>query len=244
MFVMSPTLSKAARQTMIALKPSMINHMNNFVDRLYATPRPPTYLCGALRKPEMKLLLRLFLQTAPSKSLEWGLGSGISAAAFGEARRLLQLDGTHIVLDPFQQEVSGGWGLRCLREFGMMDYVVFSQRASEEYLADARKCGIKFDFIFIDGAHDMEHKMMDACMSLEVLADKGVICFHDSFFRSTASAITHLVDEGGLELLILEGEPVLKRVLRAVKHSPSLGWRFTCTQAPFIHYSIAALCKR
>jgi hypothetical protein len=98
-------LSEAAPEAMTVLEPSMIHHMDDFVDRLYAAgPRPPTYLCGAVRKREMKLLLRLFLQIAPSRSLEWGLGSGISAAAFGEARRLLGLVGSHIVLDPFQQE--------------------------------------------------------------------------------------------------------------------------------------------
>ena len=192
----------------------------------------------------MKLLTRLFLAHRPNRSLEWGLGSGISAAAFGEARRLLGLEGLHVVLDPFQQETSGGWGLRCLKEFGMTKFVSFSPLTSEEYLTNARRCGDKFDFIFIDGAHDTAHKMMDAYLSLEVFADNGIICFHDSFFRSTASAITYLVKERGFKFLPLGGEPALKRLLRSVKHLPRMGWCFSCTEAPFIHYSIAALCKR
>jgi predicted O-methyltransferase YrrM len=230
---------------MTSIDPSIIDHLDDFVDRLYAaTPRPPTYLCGALRKSEMKILVRLFLERRPSRSLEWGLGSGISAAALGEARRLLGLEGMHIALDPFQQEICGGWGLRCLEEFGMMNYVTFAPAMSEQYLTDARKCGAKFDFIFIDGDHDMGRKVKDAYMSSEVLADSGIICFHDSFFRSTASAITYLVDERGFELMPIEGEPALKRVLRAAKHSPRMGWRYSCTLAPLVHYSIAALCKR
>jgi predicted O-methyltransferase YrrM len=230
---------------MTNVESSMVDRLDGFVDRLYrAGPRPPTYLCGALRQPEMKILARLFLATRPSRSLEWGLGSGISAAAFGEARRLLGLQGSHVVLDPFQQEISGGWGLRCLEEFDMMNFVTFSPARSEDYLAASRNCGDKFDFIFIDGAHDTAHKKMDAHMSLEVLADNGVICFHDSFFNSTASAITYLVDERGFEFMPLDGEPAVKRFLRAAKHAPRMGWRFSCTLAPLVHYSIAALCKR
>lgn len=244
-YLIWPPQSSAADETMTAIRPSFFNHLDDFIDRLYgASPRPPTYLCGALRKSEMRLLVRLFTENRPSRSLEWGLGSDISAAAFGEARRLLGLEGMHVVLDPFQQETSGGWGLRCLEEFEMMNFVTYSPLTSEEYLMNARKCGAKFDFIFIDGAHDTAHKMMDAYMSLEVLADNGVICFHDSFFRSTASAISYLVSERGFGFLPLEGEPVLKRHLRAVKHAPQLGWRFSCTLAPSVHYSIAALCKR
>jgi predicted O-methyltransferase YrrM len=223
----------------------MVEHLDDFVDRLYsAGPRPPKYLCGALRKPEMKILVRLFLASRPSRSLEWGLGTGISAAAFSEARRLLGLKDRHIVLDPFQQEVSGGWGLRCLEQFDMRNFVTFSPMTSEEYLTNARECGAEFDFIFVDGAHDMTHKMMDADMSSEVLADNGVICFHDSFLRSTASALTYLSDGRGFEFMPLEGESVFKRLVRAAKHSPRMGWRYSCTVAPSVHYSLAALCKR
>ena len=229
---------------MAAIATSIFHHMDSFVDSLYsATPRPLTYLCGAVRKSELRLLIRLFVENRPRRSLEWGLGSGISAAAFGEARCLLALEGKHVVLDPFQQETSGGWGLRCLEEFDMTDSVEFSPLTSEEYLINARKSGAEFDFIFIDGAHDEAHKMMDAYMSLEVLAQDGIICFHDSFFCSTSSAITYLVNERGFRLLPVDGEPALKRVLRAAKHSPRMGWRFSCTLAPFIHHSIAALSK-
>jgi predicted O-methyltransferase YrrM len=115
---------------------------------------------------------------------------------------------------------------------------------SEDYLIHARNSGAQFDFIFIDGAHDVAHKMMDAYMSLEVLADNGVICFHDSFFHSTASAITYLVNERGFDFVSLEGEPAFSRLLRAAKHSPRMGWRFSCTLAPLIHYSVAALSKQ
>jgi predicted O-methyltransferase YrrM len=230
---------------MTVIESAIVDHLDDFVDRLYsAGPRPPTYLCGALRKSEMKLLVRLFLENRPGRSLEWGLGSGISAAAFGEARRLLGLEGTHVALDPFQQEISGGWGLRCLEEFNVLDYVTFLPIRSEEHLADARRCGTKFDFIFVDGAHDSAQKMMDAHMSSEVLAENGIICFHDGFFSTTASAITYLVKKHGFEFMPLEGEPASRRLLRALKHSPRLGWRFSFTLAPSIHYSIAALCRR
>lgn len=227
------------------IQSSILNHMDDFIDRLYsARPRPPTYLCGALRRFELKLLVRFFLKNRPSRSLEWGLGSGISAAALGEARRLLGLEGMHVVLDPSQQEISGGWGLRCLEEFDMMDFVTFLPLTSEEYLMNARECGAKFDFIFVDGAHDLTHKMMDAKRSIEILSNEGVICFHDSFFDSTASAISYLVNDRGFEFVPLEGEPAFRRLLRAAKHSRRMGWQFSCTLAPLIHYSIAALCRR
>jgi predicted O-methyltransferase YrrM len=221
------------------------SYLDDFVDRLYsARPRPPTYLCGALRKPEMKILMRLFLRKRPRRSLEWGLGSGISAAAFGEARRLLNLQGRHIVLDPFQQEICGGWGLRCLEEFNVTRFVEFLPVKSGDYLSSAIKSDENFDFIFIDGDHEVDSKMIDAKLSLDVLANDGIVCFHDSFFSSTASAITYLTEEHGLEFLPLEGELVLKRLLRALKHSPRMGWRFSSMLAPSVHYSLAALCKR
>ena len=136
---------------MTSMKSSVVDHMDDFVDRLYgAGPRPSTYLCGALRKPEMKIVMRLYLESRPSRSLEWGLGSGISAAAFGEARRLLGLEGMHVYLilsnkKSVEVGASDAWRNR------MMDSVAFSPMTSEQYLTDARKCGTKFDFMFIDG---------------------------------------------------------------------------------------------
>ena len=171
-----------------------------FIDRLYAAePRPATYLSGAIRKHEIKLLVQLYLSSKPASSVEWGLGSGISASAFSYARRYLGLSKQHVALDPFQEKFSGGWGFKCLDEFQTRELIEFHPITSEEYLVRCRGEGLKFDFAFIDGAHDIGHKLADATLIADVMTEGGIVSFHDSMFRSTSLAISYLVEDRGFE---------------------------------------------
>lgn len=216
-----------------------------FIDRLYAaTPRPPTYLSGAVRKYEIKLLVKLFLDHAPANSVEWGLGSGISASAFSYARNHLGLSNQHVALDPFQEKFSGGWGFKCLEEFQTRSSIEFHPTTSEEFLVQCRKEGRTFDFAFIDGAHDVGHKLADACLIADVLSPGGIVSFHDSHFRSTALAIRYLVEERGFELAPINCEPVLKRRLRGLKHMWNLGAGYAIHYSPRVNFAVSVLVKK
>jgi hypothetical protein len=216
-----------------------------FIDRLYnADSRPPNYLSGAVRKHEIKLLVRLFLRHRPSHSVEWGLGSGISASAFSYARSFLGLSNQHVVLDPFQVECAGGWGLKCLEEFQRRQFVDFLPISSEEFLVQSRKQGRKFDFAFIDGAHDVGHKLADACLVADVISEGGMVSFHDSFFRSSSLAIKYLVEDRGFELMDVNCESVLKRRLRGVKHVWKVGISYAIKCAPKVNFAVSVLIKR
>ncbi len=59
----------------------------------------------------------------------------------------------------------------------------------EKYLVEAAARDLNFDFIFVDGDHGTGHTLADTTLSTAVLAPDGIICSHDSFFRSTSMAI-------------------------------------------------------
>jgi len=150
----------------------------------------------------------------------------------------------HVALDPFQYQTSGDWGLRCISEFNVSDAVAYHPITSERYLVDARDSKKEHDFIFIDGAHDTGHKVADALLAADVLAPTGVICFHDSFFSSTAIAIRYLIKERGFELIDVPVESKLKRRLRGVKHLRRLGAFHAFHVAPKVNFSVSILRRR
>ncbi len=200
-------------------------------------------LGGAIRPPELNLLVEIYKAVKPLKSIEWGLGTGVSAVALGKARQSLGLSGKHIALDPFQKKFSDDNGLECLQEFLALDCVEFQPVTSEEYLVQARLRSESFDFIFIDGAHDVGHKLMDACLASGVVSQNAVICFHDSFFTSTSLALAYLVEEHGMELIETGVEGKLRRRLRGIKHASRLGAKFAFNYAPKIDFSLSCLLK-
>jgi predicted O-methyltransferase YrrM len=200
-------------------------------------------LGAAVRRHELDLLVGVYQAVKPRRSLEWGLGSGISAVALGKARQALNLPGKHVVLDPLQEELRN-CGVMCIEEHGAKDCVEFLPVSSEEFLVDAKKRGESFDFVFIDGAHDVGHKLTDACLTSVVLAPGAIVCFHDSFFDSTAIALAYLVERCGLELRETRAEVPLRRRLRGLKHASRLGLHFALKYAPRIDYSLSVLQKK
>ena len=200
-------------------------------------------LGGVVRPSELNLLVEIYKAIKPPRSIEWGLGTGVSAVALGKARQALGLSGKHIVLDPFQKKFSDDQGLKCLAEFSALDCVEFYPITSEEYLVKARLRNESFDFVFIDGAHDMGHKLMDACLASDVLSQNAIICFHDSFFTSTSLALTYLVEEHGMKLIETGAESKLRRQLRGLKHARRLGSKFAIHYAPKIDFSLSCLTK-
>ena len=213
-------------------------------DRLFeALLRDAGMYGGAIRPWELELLVRVFKTVRPRRSIEWGLGSGVSAAALGSLRKELGLPGKHIAMDPFQKECCDDQGLRCLAAFDTDESVEFHPVFAEDFLVGARARGEKFDFIFVDGCHDTGHKLMDACLGDSVLNPGGTIAFHDSFFWCTSVALRFLVEERGYELVETGVEASLRRRLRGLKHARRLGWKYAFSFAPRIDFSLSFLRK-
>jgi predicted O-methyltransferase YrrM len=194
----------------------------------------------AIRPHELDVLVSVYKAVRPKRSLEWGLGSGVSAVALGKARQALGLPGKHVVLDPLQEDY-GNYGVKCMQKFSALDCIEFFPTTSEEFLVGARGRGELFDFVFIDGAHDVGHKLTDACLASSVLSPNAVICFHDSFFTSTSLAVAYLVENCGMKLYETGEEVPLRRRLRGLKHASRLGWRFAFQYAPRIDFSLSVL---
>ncbi|MEQ1752316.1 MAG: class I SAM-dependent methyltransferase [Prosthecobacter sp.] len=205
--------------------------------------RDRSLLGGAVRPPELDLLARVYKTIRPARSLEWGLGTGVSAAALGLMRQGLGLEGCHRTLDPFQEKFCDNQGLKCLAEFRTEDCVTFQPLTAEEFLIQARNQKVSYNFIFIDGWHGTGNKLMDACLAESVLAPGGVIAFHDSFIKPTSLALQFLKEEQGMRLLETGTENRLKRRLRALKHAHRLGFKYSLHYAPKIDYSLSFLVK-
>jgi predicted O-methyltransferase YrrM len=216
----------------------------NFHDSLYTGHVTQNDLLGAaIRRYELDLLVSVYKAVRPRRSIEWGLGTGISAVALGKARQELGLPGKHVALDPLQSHFSNR-GVECIEENGALDCVDFQPVTSEEYLVQARQRGETFDFVFIDGAHDVGQKLTDACLTSGVLSPGAIVCFHDSFFVSTSLALSYLVEHCGLVLHETGDEVPLRRRLRGIKHARRLGLRYSLRYAPRIDYSLSVLQRR
>jgi predicted O-methyltransferase YrrM len=223
------------------MKPTPLNpEQVSLHDKLFSQRERAGY---EIRRHELDLLVGIYMASRPQRSIEWGLGSGISAVALGKARQALGIPGRHVALDPLQAEFDNR-GVICIEQHGATDCVEFQPARSEEYLVQAKQRGETFDFVFIDGEHDVGQKLTDAFLASHVLSPGAIVCFHDSFHTSTSLALAYLVEHCGLELHETGKEVSLRRRLRGFKHASRLGLSYAFRYAPRIDYALSVLQKR
>jgi predicted O-methyltransferase YrrM len=196
---------------------------------------------SALTESEARLLAQLVLTFAPGRSLEVGLAGASSCVAIAAARRHIGLSEKHIALDPFQQTSSGSLGLLEIERAGLADYVSWFPERSENYLGAAAASGEKFDFAFVDGAHDTGQTVTDAFYIHRILNPGGLVAFHDSSLFSTGAAVYYLVLECGYSVLPLPADSAIKRIGRSLHYVTSVGPWYARHVAPKLHGGLVAL---
>jgi len=123
---------------------------------------------------EGKYIYSFLKKSKISKTLEVGLAYGVSAAYIISATKSV-----HCAIDPFQDSLYDGLGIKNLKELGLDKYLSFKNDYSHNVLPALFKENKKFDFIFIDGDHKFDSVFIDYYYSDLLLKKQGYIIFHD-----------------------------------------------------------------
>lgn len=220
------------------------------IDKYYANPikigldgRPQDSRLFALSHQESVILAGLVYSYAPADSVDVGLGAASSAIAIAAARMSLGLRSKHISLDPYQESRSGSVGLVEISNASMDAFVDWLPERSESFFSASIAENKKYDFVFVDGAHDIGQKLTDSFYIQQVLNPGGLVVFHDGLLFSTSVAIKYLVTQCNFRLLFLPADSKLKRAARMVRYLPSLGPWYASRVIPKMHRSLVALTK-
>lgn len=125
------------------------------------------------------------------KTLEVGCAYGISSLYICAA--LQNREGvSHTIIDPFQNSVWDGVGIRNL-EAAQINFFSLIETGSEFALPRLLEANeSKFDFIFIDGWHTFDHTLVDCFYATRLLGVGGVLAIDDVYFPSVRSVVDFL----------------------------------------------------
>lgn len=142
----------------------------------------------ALRRRSISSNEGMFLQRVigvmkPRICLEIGLAYGVSTLFICEALRKVGAS-KHIVIDPWQNTVFRGIGLRNLRQAGYEDLIEFVEEPSEIALPKLLERETRIDFAFVDGWHTFDHTLVDFFYINRMLNVNGVVAFDDANWLS------------------------------------------------------------
>lgn len=184
---------------------------------------------------ELQTLYDLVATYQPERTLEIGLALGASSVVIASAKAGLA---PHVAVDPFQY-VYNDAGLIEIAKAGLrVDHI---PELSERYLPAAHDRGDRFNFIFIDGAHDIGHVVSDTFWSDRLLNPEGVIVLHDGLLISSMAAVTYLMKEQGYRVIPLKSDS--KRWLRPIRYLLRLPASSCLKVIPKMHRSLIALQK-
>jgi predicted O-methyltransferase YrrM len=147
---------------------------------------PENIRSSAVKFSEGEYLHELVRANGFGKTLETGLGLGLSAASVMSASR-----GRHVAVDPFQADY-GNCGLKNLERLGLADklefYADYSHSVLPRLLAQRRT----FEFIFIDGDHKFDGQFVDFYYAASLIEQGGFIVLHDTWMRGTSYLISYV----------------------------------------------------
>ena len=167
--------------------------MREVRDRLLATGKVTARADGRSRELspvaigiEEGLALREWVRKEGAlRTLETGLGYGISTLFICEALLMNGPEVRHVAIDPYQftglpmhRTTYVGVGLEILEEAGARDLVEFYAEESQIVLPRLLNEGRRFDFAFLDGNHRFEGVFLDLIYSGRLL-EEGKIIFVD-----------------------------------------------------------------
>lgn len=156
-------------------------------------------LMGEVYLEDGRLLQRIVETLAPRTVLEVGMAHGISSLFLGEALAALPEPALYIAMDPYQNQLWRGIGLRNLRLAGYDQNLLFFEEPSETVLPRLLSEGlgpgqpVHLDLAFLDGYHDFDQVLVEFFFIHRMLREGGVCVFHDANMPAINAAIRHVL---------------------------------------------------
>jgi predicted O-methyltransferase YrrM len=144
-------------------------------------------LCAAVTFEEADLLYALVRKTQPSRSLEIGMGQGISTLAILGAIKDNGF-GHHHVIDPFETSFDNT-GLAAIERAALTPYMTFYPTHSEYVIPRLSE----IDLAFIDSSHLFDLTLADFVLIDKKLRVGGIIGFHDLWLPSYRQLLDYVL---------------------------------------------------
>lgn len=120
------------------------------------------------------------------RTLEVGLGWGVSALFICDGLAANGPDGRHLAIDAYQlvglpqhKTRYDGAGVRALEEAGVRDLVELHLEESQVVLPRLLAEGRRFDFAFVDGNHRFEAVFVDLVYCARLLEERRIVFLDD-----------------------------------------------------------------
>jgi predicted O-methyltransferase YrrM len=143
----------------------------------------------SVERADGEALRDLAVAERAERSIEVGLALGLSALFLCQA--VLERDGSHVAIDPFQQESWNGAGLRTLRDAGVAAAVEVIEQESQVALPRLLSEGRRFDFAFIDGDHRFEGVFLDLYFMTRLVEPGRLVVIDDMWMPSVRMAVAY-----------------------------------------------------
>lgn len=141
---------------------------------------------SAVKFSEGEYLHELVKANGFSRTLETGLGLGLSAASIMTAS-----GARHVAIDPFQADYDN-CGLRNLERVGLLGRLEFRADYSHNVLPRLLSECRSFELIFIDGDHRFDGQFVDFYYAASLVEQGGFVVLHDTWMRSTSYLVDYV----------------------------------------------------
>jgi predicted O-methyltransferase YrrM len=142
-------------------------------------------------KEQCEFLQNVIRENNFKKSIEIGFAFGMSTLAITE--EIVNNGGSHLVIDKFQYDGWGGYGLELIKRAGYSDKIEFYEDYCCHVLPDLLKEGRKFDFAYIDSTKQIDWLMVNFFYLDKLLEINGIIVFDDVVFPSIRKLLRYIV---------------------------------------------------
>jgi predicted O-methyltransferase YrrM len=145
--------------------------------------------------------------------IEIGLAYASSALAIGEA--LLSCrdrNGSHVVIDPFQETAYANAGWDAIRAAGLEQHTTLIVEPSSVALPRLLASGVVADAAFVDGSHRFHEVFVDLYFLRKLVRPGGLIILDDTEWPSVAAALRYYDRHLGWENVHLPGRLQARRL--------------------------------